>query len=97
MISNILLSTQLHLLIDTPSQSMKLTLAPAAELDGDLLVHILAQVQDILFLRPFCLLLPRCVSALCASSPATSSSTVVAASASSPPKCAAFRHGVRNG
>ena len=42
MISNILLSTQLHLLIDTPSQSMKLTLAPAAELDGDLLVHILA-------------------------------------------------------
>jgi hypothetical protein len=95
--SNILLSTQLHLLLDTPSQSMKLTLAPAAELDGDLLVHVLAQVQDVLFLGPFCLLLPRCVSALCASSSAASSSTVVAASAASPPKCAAFRHGVRKG
>ena len=97
--SNILLSTQLHLLLDTPSQSMKLTLAPAAELDGDLLVHVLAQVQDVLFLRPLCLLLPRRISALCASSSSSSTSSaamVAASAAASPPECATFRHVVRD-
>jgi len=97
MISNILLSTHSHLLIDAPSQSKKLTLATAAELDGNPLVHVLAQVQDVLFLGPLCLLLPRCVSALCASSSSAPASTMVAASAASPPECAAFRHDVRNG
>jgi hypothetical protein len=79
-----------------PLPTTKLTFPPAAELDGDLLVHVLAQVQDVLFLGPLGLLLPRCVSALCASSSTAPSSTVVAASTASAPKCAAFRHGVRN-
>ena len=78
--------------------SVLLTLSPAAELDGDLLVHVLAQIQDVLFLRPLSLLLPRRISTLCASSSTTSSAAMVAATttASSPSECAALRHIVRD-
>lgn len=96
-IFQILRSTRSALLLESPSQLERPTLTPAAELDGNLLVHVLAQIQDVLFLRPLCLLLPRCMSALCTSSSSAPASTVVAASAASPPKCAAFRHGVREG
>jgi hypothetical protein len=51
--------------------SSKHTLTTAVELDGDLLIHILAQVEDILLLRPLAFLLR----ASCASSTTASAST----------------------
>jgi hypothetical protein len=70
-----------------------LTFSPAAELDGELLVHVLAQVEDVLLLRP--LSLSRSTSALCASTTTPSAAVAAASTASPAPECASLRHVVR--
>jgi hypothetical protein len=68
-----------------------LTFPPAAELDSELLVHVLAQVEDVLLL--WSLSLSRRTSALCASTASPSSPAVAAAStASSASELASLRH-----
>jgi hypothetical protein len=73
-----------------------LTFSPAAELYSELLVHVFAQVEDVLLLRA--LSLSRSTSTLCASTATTPSAAVAAASTASPaPECASLRHVVRFG
>lgn len=68
-----------------------LTFSSATELDSELLVHVLAQVENVLLFWP--LSLSRCTSALCASTATTSSAAVAAAStASSASELASLRH-----
>lgn len=64
-----------------------LTFTTSGKLDGDLFVHILPQIQDILLLRLFAIPSPMRTTAPFAAMtpPATSSAAVLAAPASSAP------------
>lgn len=78
----------------------KLTLAPAIELDGDLLVHVLPEIEDILLLGPLTLTTSTTMvavpSPLSPSTASTSASpTSIAAAASS--SAAAVRGSVSHG
>lgn len=75
-----------------------LTFPAAAELDGDLLVHVLAQVEDVLFLGPLRLSAGMGSPAASTSAAATASWTTVASSATaSAAKSASLRHCVSVG
>ena len=67
------------------------TFSSATELDGDLLVHVLAQVKNVLFLRA--LSLSARTARLCTATTATSSPAVAAPTSASTPECASLRHG----
>lgn len=67
------------------------TFAATAKLDGNLLVHVLAQVQDVFLLGA--LRLSRGASALGPAATAASA-TVAASPAAAAPECASLRHGV---
>jgi len=66
------------------------TFSPAAELDGDLLVHVLAQVENIFLLGP--LALAACPSTLGAAATTASSATVASSASATAPECASLRH-----
>ena len=69
------------------------TFSAAVELDGDLLVHVLAQVEDVFLLGPVVLLtVARCCSTATSAS-APSSPVAASASSSSTPELTAVRHG----
>lgn len=53
----------------------ELTLSAAIEFDSDLLVHVFAQIEDVLLLRPLLLLMATGTTTASASSTATSSTT----------------------
>lgn len=70
---------------------MLLTFTASAEFDRELLVHVLAQVQYVLFLWALCL--ARGTARLCAATATTSAATVAAACATSAtPECTSIRH-----
>lgn len=70
----------------------------AAELDGDLLIHVLAQVEDVFLLGALRLAMASSASSTAVGSPAASTATApsptVAASAAAATECASLRHGV---
>lgn len=69
------------------------TFSSSAELDCDLLVHVLAQVKNVLLL--WALRLSPSTSSLCTATTATSPSAAVASSTSTAaPECASLRHGI---
>lgn len=71
---------------------VSLTFPATTELDGELLVHVLAQVKNVLFFRP----LSTSTTTLSAAAATTSSSSIASATATpSSPECASLRHVVR--
>ena len=68
------------------------TFSSTAELDCDLLIHVLAQVKDVLFL--WSLGLSTSTSSLCAPTAAASAAAVASSTSASTPECASLRHGI---
>lgn len=72
------------------------TLTPAVELDGDLLVHVLGQVENVFLLGSLAVAAGTVVSSAVASAAATSSSPPAAVAASAPPTAASVGSSVRH-
>lgn len=68
------------------------TFSSTAEFDHDFLVHVLVQVQDVLFLWPFLLLLLARVTASSSSASSTTSSASSSSTAAAAAELTSLRH-----
>lgn len=75
------------------SSPPKLTFSAAVELDGDLLIHVLAQIQDVLLLRPLLLLMLLLPSRTTSTASSPSTATTATTSAPSSMRSSVLGHG----